>query len=137
VIEIKTEVHDLGRAQRTLGWYESQARVTAASLGWRPRTVNGALLFLASDSVEQGLKNNRGLLAHAFPVRARTLQGFVNDPANAPIPVARSLALIDPLSRRADWLRPTRLDGRRSPAPHSDYAAVVRALDRRRSGRRA
>jgi hypothetical protein len=38
--------------------------------------------------------------------------------------------MIDPLSRRRDWLRPTRLDGRRTRAPHEDYAAVARRLAR-------
>ena len=33
----------------------------------------------------------------------------------------RNLALIDPRSKRRQWLRPSRVDGRRSAAPYADY----------------
>ena len=130
VIEIKTEVHHLGRTQRTLAWYESQAPAAARAREWQPQRIRGALLFLATAAVDRGLESNRDLLAHAFPLRASGLQSFIEDPGSAQ-PHARGLALIDPLNRRAVWLRPTRLDGRRSAAPHVDYGSVVRALEAR------
>jgi hypothetical protein len=40
----------------------------------------------------------------------------------------RGLALIDPTSRRRDWLLPSRSDGRRTRAPYMDYADAARRL---------
>jgi hypothetical protein len=40
----------------------------------------------------------------------------------------RGLALVDPTSRRRDWLLPTRSDGRRSSLPYRDYADAARRL---------
>jgi hypothetical protein len=51
----------------------------------------------------------------------------VSDPER--IPVGRGLALVDPSSRRRDWLIRTSVDGRRSPASYRGYADF---LDRRR-----
>jgi transcriptional regulator with XRE-family HTH domain len=48
VIEIKTEVRDLGTIERTLGWYEREAWTTGRRLGWRPRQITGCVH--ASDS---------------------------------------------------------------------------------------
>jgi hypothetical protein len=41
----------------------------------------------------------------------------------------QSLAMIDPSSRRREWLIRTAVDGRRSAAPYADYADFI---DRRR-----
>jgi hypothetical protein len=129
VIEIKTEIHDFGRIKRTLAWYERRAWSIARERGWVARRSQGALLLLATDAVDARLRENRHLADEAFPGRAVGLVALTNDPL-VPAHVVRSLAMIDPLSRRHDWLRPTRLDGRRARAPHEDYAAVVRRLGR-------
>jgi hypothetical protein len=42
----------------------------------------------------------------------------------------RGLAVVDPTSKRRDWLRATRVDGRRSPAPFRDYGDAARRLGR-------
>ena len=42
VIEIKTELHDLGAIERSLGWYEREAWAAARQIGWRPRRVLAA-----------------------------------------------------------------------------------------------
>ncbi len=36
VIEIKTQLDDLGQIERTLAWYEREAWAAARRLGWRP-----------------------------------------------------------------------------------------------------
>jgi len=128
VIEVKTEIHDFGRIQRTLAWYTRRAWLVARDRGWRVRRSHGALLLLATDAVDAPLRENRHLADEAFPGRAAALAELAADPARAAAPVERSLAMIDPLSRRHDWLRPTRLDGRRTRAPHEDYASVARRL---------
>jgi transcriptional regulator with XRE-family HTH domain len=140
VVEVKTEIHDLGRIQRTLAWYESRSAAAARQRGWQVRTTHAALLILGTEVVDRDLHDNRQLLATAFPVRASELARFLEEPfANVPRR-GRSLALIDPLSRRARWIGSTRLDGRRTPSAHADYAAVARALGqgsaRRGKGRR-
>jgi len=133
VIEMKTEIHDFGRVQRTLAWYERRAVAAARTQGWRSWRTHAALLLLSTDAVDRALAINRALAGEAFPGRARHLAPFVASPGVAPAPAGRSLAVIDPFSRRRLWLRPTRLDGRRTMAPHADYAAVVRRLEGRRA----
>jgi hypothetical protein len=123
---VKTELHDAGAVQRTLGWYEREAWTAARSFGWRPRRATAALLLLCSEENDQRVVANRDLLRQAFPARAGAIDAWLRDP-RAPLP-ARSLAVIDPRTRRRDWLRPTRSDGRRSPAPYRDYADAARRL---------
>ena len=130
VIEIKTEIHDLGRIQRTLAWYESRSAAVARQLGWQVRSTHAALLLLGTEAVDRVLHENRHLVATAFPVRARELTRFLEEPLAIPPPPGRSVAMIDPLSRRARWLGSTTLDGRRTRAAHADYAAVARGLGR-------
>jgi transcriptional regulator with XRE-family HTH domain len=126
VIELKTELHDVGAIERSLGWYEREAWAAARRLGWRPRRVIGCLLVLSTDAVEERLRDNRAAFARTFPLRWRDLGDVV---ALGRVPTAgmgRGVALIDPRSRRAAWLRPSRLEGRRTPAPYADYADFVR-----------
>ena len=48
----------------------------------------------------------------------------------------QGLAMIDPSSRRREWLIRTTVDGRRSAAPYVDYADFMRRREER-AGRRA
>jgi hypothetical protein len=130
VIEIKTEIVDFGRIQRTLGWYQSCARVAAQRFGWFPRTTSAALLLLDSRTVADRLRDNRDLARVAFPQRARDIEGFVRDSARRNGGLPRALAMIDPLNRRSTWLRPSVLDGRRSAPTYLDYADAARRLSR-------
>lgn len=125
VVEVKTELRDLGQIERSLGWYEREAWVSARRLGWRPRRVAGVLLLLATEANEDRLRSNREALDGGFPVRAVDLRRVV-DGADAGFD-GRGLAMIDPRSKRRVWLRATRIDGRRSPAPYRDYADFMRA----------
>lgn len=126
VIEIKTRLDDIGAVERQLGWYQRSALEVAKRLGWRPRRVVGWLLVLASDEVEGVLRANEDLLSRAFPVRARSMSALV---AHSDEPVSgHGLALVDPVRKRVAWLIPSRIDGRRSPAPYRDYADAARRL---------
>jgi transcriptional regulator with XRE-family HTH domain len=135
VIEIKTEIHDLGAIERSLGWYERDAIVAARRLGWRPKGSIGCLLLLATAANDARASANRESFELGFPTRARELAEIVDGTAG-PFRLGRAVAMIDPLSRRAGWLRALRLDGRREPAPYVDYAEFMRVLGRRRKSRK-
>lgn len=124
VIEVKTEIHDLGQIERTLGWYEREAWAAARRRAWHPKRVIGCLLLLMSDANDHRLAQNGAAIRIGFPVRARVLNDVVDAPATTVV-TGRGLAMIDPGSRRSAWLRPTRLDGRRSAARYRDYADFV------------
>ena len=131
--EIKTEVHDAGRIQRTIGWYGREAPVAARALGWRPQSMAEALLILCSTDNDRSVRLNHDLLRSTFPGSARALADWVADPV-APVPPA-SIAMIDPRSRRAEWLRATASDGRRTAAPYAGYAELAAILRQRVDGR--
>jgi hypothetical protein len=134
IIEIKTEIRDLGAIERSLSWYEREAMFAAGRLGWRPRRRLGCLLLLATDANERRAAANREPLVVGFPVRARHLASVIGGTSRSG-EGARAIAMIDPLSRRASWIRPLRIDGRRSPAPFADYADFMRVAREGRGGR--
>lgn len=130
VIEIKTEIHDLGQIERSLGWYEREAWVVARRLGWRPSREIGCLLLLATAANERRIATNRASIQVGFPLRARHLGLVVNgEPAAGD--TRRAIALIDPRSRRKAWCVALQIDGRRSPAPYLDYADFMRSISSR------
>lgn len=132
VVEVKTELRDLGGLERSVGWYEREAWSAARRLGWRPKRVAAVVLLLATRVNDERVRANRESLAAAFPARATELTRAV---ASGDFARRRTgLAMIDPRSRRRQWLRPTRSDGRRSAAPYEDYADFMRAQT---AGRRA
>lgn len=129
IVEVKTRIDDIGAVERQLGWYERRAFETGRGLGWPVRRAVTWLLLLATDDVERAIRENREVLASAFPIRAPAMAGLL-DGGSAAISAGRGLALIDPSSRRADWLIRSRVDGRRSAAPYLDYAHAARCLAR-------
>ena len=134
VIEIKTRLDDLGALERQIGWYEREARVAASRFGWRPRTVTTWTLFLASEEVEAAVRLDREGLRSALPGRADAMRRALAGEAGAS---GRGMALIDPASRRREWLIRGRVDGRRSPAPYRDYADAARRRSAQARGRAA
>jgi len=134
VKEIKTELPDLGAVERTLAWYEREAWAAARRLGWHPRLVVSGLLVLATEANDERILANRAALAASFPVRAPLLADRLADPRGSWSARGRSLAMIDPLSRRAAWLQRTRADGRRTVAHYADYADFMRK-SRSKAGR--
>jgi hypothetical protein len=132
IVEVKTEIEDLGRIERTVAWYEREAWSSGRRLGWRPvRTVTW-LLVLATEVNDERLRLNRDVLASAFPGRVAEGHGLLT---GHPVTVSRTLALIDPRSRRRAWLMRARIDGRRSAAPYADYAGFMRRSTRRQKSR--
>jgi transcriptional regulator with XRE-family HTH domain len=121
IVEVKTRIEDIGAIERQLGWYERSALAVAAPYGWRPTRITSWLLLLASDEVDSAVRTNREVLSAGFPQRATDMLGVVSGEVPAEDGL-RGLAMIDPSSRRADWLVRARSDGRRSPAPYRGYA---------------
>lgn len=128
IVEIKTRLDDLGGAERQLGWYERNAIGAANRLGWRPRRVVVWLIVLASDEVDRSLVTNRDAIGQAFAGRAPEMLATL---AGSEPTARRGIAMIDPASRRIQWLIRTRLDGRRSAAPYRDYGDAVQRIPRR------
>lgn len=135
IVEIKTELDDLGRIERTLSWYERDGWAAARRLGWRPARTAAWLLVLATEVNDDRIRANRELLANAFPARAA--EGLAALAAPAATAPSRLLALVDPRSRRRQWLIRCRIDGRRSLAPYLDYAGFMRRSSRRQTSRSA
>jgi hypothetical protein len=128
VIEVKTEIHDLGQIERALGWYEREAWTPARRLGWPPVAVIGCLLLLMTRENDDAVGFNREGLRRLFPVRAAGLREMVGSDEPTQSRRTRGLAMVDPSSKRRAWLRPTRDDGRRTPPPYADYADFMRSV---------
>ena len=131
IIEVKTEIHDLGQIDRALGWYEREAWAAARRIGWRPAAVTGCLLLLMTQQNDAAVRFNRESLGRLFPIRASALCGIAEGSAPAPPRGNRGLAMVDPRSKRRAWLRATSDEGRRTPAPYLDYAHFMRLIARR------
>ncbi|HEV8696154.1 MAG TPA: helix-turn-helix domain-containing protein [Candidatus Limnocylindrales bacterium] len=133
VIEVKTRIDDVGAIERSLDWHVRGATRAAERLGWRPRRVIAWVVALASDEVEDAIRRTRELWATAFPARASAMRALAADPATSPSgPSRHGIALIDPMSRRSEWLIRTRVDGRRSNAPYRGYADFMARIRLRR-----
>lgn len=130
VIEMKTEVEDLGQIERSIRWYVREGPAAAVRLGWHPRRSMGALIVLDTLATAERLRRNRDAIAQTFTVRADGLRALVTRERSFPTSPSHAIAAVDPLSRRREWLRPTVLDGRRSPAAYEDYADFMRKLGR-------
>ena len=130
VIEIKTEIHDAGSLLRTVGWYQREALAAARRLGWQPARLASGLILLASAANDESVRRQLGLLSEAFPDGATALARLVM--ASAGMALAGAIAMVDPRSRRSEWLRATRAHGRRSAAPYATYRDAAEQLSRRR-----
>lgn len=129
VLEIKTDLVDLGQAQRQLGWYEREAQRAAGRLGWAADRTASGLILLSTAQNDRRVRENREAIDAAFPARARHLQALI-DGARLELP-GRAIAMVDPKSRRMAWCRSLSIDGRRTPAPYQDYADFLRSWRRR------
>jgi transcriptional regulator with XRE-family HTH domain len=130
VIEVKTEIVDVGEIDRAMGLYERGAWDAARRIGWRPRAVTGMLLVLATRENDVVLAEHRPLFDRSFRRRSKHLNALVREPVEVPRRGDRGLAMIDPRSRRRAWLLPTWLDGRRSEARYANRRDFVRASRR-------
>ena len=125
VIEIKTEIADLGGLERQLGWYQREAKRACRDLDWSPTVVVPCAFALATGANDDRMRANAESLRQVFPLRWRELMRIVR--GESPATDGWGLAMIDPRSRVRDWCRPTALDGRRSPAPYVHPGDFLRA----------
>lgn len=135
VAEVKTELHDLGEIERTMGWYERLAWRASARLGWRPRSVVGVLFVLATDAVEARIAENRDAIRRTYVVRGIEIQAWLDQEPRSPLG-GRGLALIDPRRGGRRWAWSSAIDGSRMTPPYRDYAEAARSLTRRPRGAR-
>jgi transcriptional regulator with XRE-family HTH domain len=131
--EVKAGLRDFGAAQRQVGWYGRTVPAAVRAVGWRPASVMTALLVLATTESDDLLRQNRDLARVAFPTRAPALLEWLSR-ADELRPLPPGLALVDPRTRRRQWLVPTSADGRRSRlryASYADFMVQVRAAEAR------
>ena len=126
IIEVKTSIDDVGRVERQLGWYERVVSTTDVAAPWRVTTVRSWLLVLASMEADTAIAHHGELFQQAFPLRAPEMRHVLGGDGGRA--AGRAVALIDPRSRRNDWLIACRSDGRRSPLPYRDRAGAERLL---------
>ncbi len=131
--ETKGDLPDVGAFQRSLAFYERNAREAANRLGWSATRLVVLGTMLDSATIATRLAENRELLGRAFPSPVDRLLAWIDDP-QAPAPFAWTLATCDPASRSAAWLRPPMVGTRRRPIAYADYAEAAARLHR--AGRR-
>ncbi|HUG47551.1 MAG TPA: helix-turn-helix transcriptional regulator [Candidatus Limnocylindria bacterium] len=133
LIEIKTDLPDIGAVMRQQSWYERLAWAAARRAGWKPRRMASALLVLATARNRDRLAENGELLRRAFPQPARRLATLTAGEPAGMVGQARAIAMVDPYERSGRWLLATPLHGGAGTARYADYAAFMAHL---RSGRR-
>ena len=134
VQETKTDISDMGGLQRSVAFYERAALSVARGLGWDPRSVSVLVVLLDSDAVARRLRDNRELVARAFPAPVQPTAAWLADPG-CPRPRGWTIGTCDPASRAGTWLRPTMLGSRRSAPAYRGYAdAAARLLRSREPG---
>jgi transcriptional regulator with XRE-family HTH domain len=130
-IEVKTELRDIGEVDRQLGTYVEAVWAVATANAWRPRGVTGILLLLATTETDRRLQEHRAYVDRAFQLRARNLADIADGSSRSlPARGVRGLAMVDPGSRRRQWLMPTAMDGRRTAAPYTDRGAFLAGVRR-------
>jgi hypothetical protein len=124
VVEVKTELRDLGGLQRQVAWYRRDAARAVASLAWRLREVAVLVIFLATRDNDERLGRQRDAIVSSFPVRGRALDVAL---AGGAFP-GWGLTMIDPRRRGARRWIGLRLDGRRTAAPYASYAGFMESV---------
>jgi transcriptional regulator with XRE-family HTH domain len=122
VIEAKAAVPDVGAAQRQLAWYARMAPSAVRPLGWRAASVTGALLLLATDENAELIRRNAALVRQAFPSSAAVLAAWLEVGSDRLPP---AIALIDPRSRRGQWLQRAATEGRGPTLRYRNYAEFM------------
>ncbi len=119
VVEVKTQLLDLGGLLRQVHVYARGSIGAARTLGWRPAEVLVVVVLLATRQNNDVVSANRSSLRQEFPVRGRAVVRTLLDGA----PVAgRGLVMMDPGRPGRQAYTSCRDDGRRTDAPYADYA---------------
>jgi transcriptional regulator with XRE-family HTH domain len=130
VVEVKTELRDLGGLQRQVGWYVRAAPGAVAAVGWRPTRVVAMVVFLATVENDARLDAQRDAICSTFPLRGRALFGALAGEMHD----GWGIAMVDPRRRGSRLWMGLRLDGRRTPAPYASYADFLSVARRGSTG---
>ena len=130
IVEVKTELHDVGALDRQVNRYVRLCLAVAARNGWSVAEIVVIVVVLATTANDAFLVANREVLGAAFPIRGRVAVACLLD--GGPVR-ARMLLMLDPRRRGRRSLLRTMADGRRTAAPYADYRSFVAALDAPRS----
>jgi transcriptional regulator with XRE-family HTH domain len=125
ILEIKTELKDLGGLDRQIDVYVRGCLEAAHARWWHPVEVLVVVVVLATRENDAIIAANRHLLAASFPARGRALVAGILDHAAVE---GRGRLVIDPRRTGRQVLTSCRVDGRRTDAPHRDYADFMRSV---------
>jgi transcriptional regulator with XRE-family HTH domain len=87
VIELKTEIVDVGELLGTLGRKVRLAREAAAPLGWDPLVVGCAVIVAESVTNRRRVRDHAATLRAALPADGRALGRWLRSPAGTPLEV--------------------------------------------------
>jgi HTH-type transcriptional regulator/antitoxin HipB len=127
IVEVKTDLPDIGGLQRQVAWYEREGPYAARRLGWQPASTTVLVVCLNTAAVARRLRDHRDLLAPAFPGDPRAAERWLRD-AGASRPIGRTLAITDLAPRRGPALEPSGLHGRSVRPAYRDYAHAASVL---------
>ena len=80
VIELKTELVDVGETLGTMDRKQRLAGRVAADRGWEPATVSGWIILAEGRTNERRLAAFRSTLRAAYPADARQMRAWLRDP---------------------------------------------------------
>jgi hypothetical protein len=80
IIELKTELVDVGETLGTMDRKQRLARQVAAERGWDTATVSGWIILAAGRTNERRLAAFRSTLRAAYPADARQMRTWLKDP---------------------------------------------------------
>jgi transcriptional regulator with XRE-family HTH domain len=83
IIELKTELVDVGEMLWTMDRKRRLARTIASERGWDPATISGWIILAASRTNERRVAAFRSTLRAAYPEDGRTMRAWLRDPATA------------------------------------------------------
>jgi len=83
VIELKTELVDVGETLGTMDRKQRLAARVAAERGWEPDTISGWIILAAGRTNERRLAAFRSTLRAAYPADARQMRAWLRDPVGS------------------------------------------------------
>ena len=81
IIELKTDLVDIGEMLGTMDRKRRLARQIAANRGWDPATISGWIILASGRTNERRVAAFRSTLRAAYPEDGRTMRAWLRDPA--------------------------------------------------------
>ena len=100
VVEVKTELRDIGALQRQVGWYRQAAVGVARAAGWSVRSTVVVVIFLATDANDTCPRREpTPQSAPPSRLRGRAVRDLLVERALPPGEPGWGLVMIDPMRR--------------------------------------